>query len=218
MSNALFDKGREGFLDGTIDADTAVLKCKLIDLAAAGPATGAWKITNVSSGANPTITTQANHGLSTGDLVAISGVGGATGVNGNFAVASTPTGTTFTITTGAPGTYTSGGYLMNLSKTFMDTIGASGQVSTSAALASVTKTNGILDGADSVFTAVSNAGAPVQGVLLYQASAVTGGADVAASAQRCIAWIDTATGLPVTPNGGDITVAWDNGTNKIFKL
>ena len=33
-----------------------------------------------------------------------------------------------------------------------------------------------------------------------------------------IAYIDTATGLPVTPNGGNITVTWDNGTNKIFKL
>ncbi|GAI46620.1 unnamed protein product, partial [marine sediment metagenome] len=33
-----------------------------------------------------------------------------------------------------------------------------------------------------------------------------------------IALIDTATGLPVTPNDGDITIAWDNGANKIFKL
>jgi hypothetical protein len=24
--------------------------------------------------------------------------------------------------------------------------------------------------------------------------------------------------LPVTPNGGDITIQWDNTTNKIFKL
>ena len=33
-----------------------------------------------------------------------------------------------------------------------------------------------------------------------------------------IAFIDTATGLPVTPDGGDITVTWDSGANKIFKL
>jgi hypothetical protein len=33
-----------------------------------------------------------------------------------------------------------------------------------------------------------------------------------------IAYIDTATGLPVTPNGGDITIAWDSGANRIFKL
>jgi len=28
----------------------------------------------------------------------------------------------------------------------------------------------------------------------------------------------TGSGLPVTPNGGNIIVAWDNGANKIFKL
>lgn len=33
-----------------------------------------------------------------------------------------------------------------------------------------------------------------------------------------IALIDSATGLPCTPNGGDIIVQWDSGANKIFKL
>jgi len=33
-----------------------------------------------------------------------------------------------------------------------------------------------------------------------------------------IAYIDTATGLPVAPNGGPISVLWDTGANKIFKL
>jgi len=33
-----------------------------------------------------------------------------------------------------------------------------------------------------------------------------------------IALIDTATGIPCTPNGGDIIVQWDAGANKIFKL
>ena len=33
-----------------------------------------------------------------------------------------------------------------------------------------------------------------------------------------IAYIDTATGLPITPNGGDIIVTWDNGINKIFRV
>jgi hypothetical protein len=31
-------------------------------------------------------------------------------------------------------------------------------------------------------------------------------------------YIDAATGLPLTPNGGDVTIQWDNGANKIFKL
>ena len=33
-----------------------------------------------------------------------------------------------------------------------------------------------------------------------------------------IANIDVATGLPITPSGGDIIVQWDTGANKIFKL
>lgn len=33
-----------------------------------------------------------------------------------------------------------------------------------------------------------------------------------------IAYIDAATGLPITPNGGDIIVVWDTGVNKIFRL
>jgi hypothetical protein len=36
-------------------------------------------------------------------------------------------------------------------------------------------------------------------------------------AAKLVAYIDTATGLPVTPNGGDINVVWD-AVNKIFKL
>ena len=39
-----------------------------------------------------------------------------------------------------------------------------------------------------------------------------------ASTSQLIAYIDTATGLPVVQNGGDIQVAWDTGANKIFAL
>jgi len=33
-----------------------------------------------------------------------------------------------------------------------------------------------------------------------------------------IAWFDTGTNLPVVPNGGDVTVQWDSGANRIFTL
>ena len=33
-----------------------------------------------------------------------------------------------------------------------------------------------------------------------------------------VAYIDTATGLPITTNGAGIPIAWDNGANKIAKL
>lgn len=35
------------------------------------------------------------------------------------------------------------------------------------------------------------------------------------STSPLIAFIDTATGLPITPNGGDIIVTWDKKINEI---
>lgn len=80
-----------------------------------------------------------------------------------------------------------------------------------ASLGSKTATSGIADAADTVFSAVSG---PTVGAVIVLASTATANA----SDWPMIAYIDTATGLPVGPNGGDITVQWDNTTNKIFKL
>lgn len=106
-------------------------------------------------------------------------------------------------------------YTVNLA-THINMSSVASVVATSAALGSKTYTAGVFDAADSTFTAAT--GAQSEALIIYQASAVTGGADVAAASQRLLAYIDTATGLPVTPNGGDITVVWDSGTNRIFKL
>jgi len=73
-----------------------------------------------------------------------------------------------------------------------------------------TVANGVADADDVTFTAVA-AGAAIQYVLIWKDTGV-------AATSPLIALIDTATGLPVTPSGGDITVAWDSGANKIFKL
>jgi|SRR6185503_15172463 len=70
---------------------------------------------------------------------------------------------------------------------------------------------GIADANDAVFSAVS--GPTIGAVLLLRSTATANASD-----WPLIAYIDTATGLPVGPNGGDITVQWDNGTNKVFKL
>jgi hypothetical protein len=142
MANALFDPGREGFLDGTIDWDTAVIKIALVR-----------------------------------------------------------------------------GYTFSAAHKFVsDVTTASGVLHvTSAALASKTVTNGVADAADVTFTAVAS-NASNHSVLVFQSSAVTGGGDLASSAQRVIAWIDTGTNFPIVPNGGDVTIAWDSGANRIFKL
>lgn len=101
-------------------------------------------------------------------------------------------------------------YTVNLAThQFLSDITAVGRVATSAALASKTVTAGVADAADVTFTAV--VGDPSEAVVLYKDTGT-------ATTSPLIAYIDTATGLPVTPNGGDIVVVWDNGANKIYKL
>lgn len=134
MANALYDNGRQGFLDGSIDWDTDDIRAVLID-------TGVYTVN-----------------LATHD--------------------------------------------------FKDDL--SGIIATfPSAFISKTVTAGIADAGNITFSSVS--GATVEAIVIYKHT----GSDATA---RLIAYIDTATGLPVTPNGGDITVTWDDGANKIFKL
>ena len=65
-------------------------------------------ITGVTNTSNPLVTS-ANHGLWTGDLVNINGVGGATGVNGQQLRVVVSNANSFYVNVGAPGAYTSGG-------------------------------------------------------------------------------------------------------------
>lgn len=65
------------------------------------------------------------------------------------------------------------------------------------------------DAADVIFPTVT--GATVEAVVLYKHNA----SDAAAA---LIAYIDTATGLPATPAGTNITVSWPNGVGKIFQF
>lgn len=135
MANALYDKGRQGFLEGSIDWDTDVIKAVLIDTA---------------------------------------------------------------------------DYTVNLAThQFLSDIPVAARVATSAALTGKTVASGVADAANPTLPAVT--GDPAEALVIYQDTGAEG-------TSRLIAYIDTATGLPVTPNGGDINVAWDDGANKIFKL
>ncbi len=135
MANALYAKGREGFLDGSIDWDTNDIKAQILD-----------------------------SGVYTADLA---------------------------------------------NDTFVDPATLAGEISRSPNFGGKTVTDGVADANDVVFTAVT--GAQSEYVSIFADSGLD-------TTSRLIALIDTATGLPITPNGGDITVAWDNGANKIFKL
>lgn len=85
----------------------------------------------------------------------------------------------------------------------------SGIVDESPNLGTKTATLGVADAADVTFSAVT--GATVEALVIFKDTGTP-------STSPLIAYIDTATGLPVTPNGGDITIQWDAGANKIFKL
>jgi hypothetical protein len=127
----LYDKGREGFLDGSIDWDTDTIKCILL----------------------------------------------------------------------------SAGYVANLAThQFLSDVAAGSRVGTGQTLGSKTVTAGVADAADVTFTAVS--GAAVTAILLWKDTGTE-------ATSRLVAYVD---GVGVTPNGGNITVTWDNGANKIFKL
>lgn len=80
-------------------------------------------------------------------------------------------------------------------KFMSDIAGAGGSLVATQTLASKTGTAGVADAADLTFPTVG-AGAAIERVILYQASAVGGGADVAASAQRVILNYDGI--VPVT--------------------
>jgi hypothetical protein len=131
MANAMYAKGREGFLDGSIDYDTDDIRHVLTD-----------------EGAAAFDSTDDN----------------------------------------------------------LDDLSA-GTIATSGAYASKTKTDGTADAADVTHTAVS--GASVEAINVYKHTGT-------ASTSRVICNIDTGTGLPVTPNGGDITVQWN--ASGIFTL
>ena len=135
MANALYDHGREGFLDGSLDWDTQDIRVILVDTA------------------DYTVDL-ANHDN-------------------------------------------------------LDDVAAGARVAVSGAFTGKTVAAGVADADDVTFTAVT--GDVSEALVIYYHTGTE-------STSRLIAYIDTASGLPVTPNGGNIVVAWDSGANKIFKL
>ncbi|MBP2370215.1 hypothetical protein [Pseudonocardia parietis] len=110
------------------------------------------------------------------------------------------------------------GYTFSAAHKFVSEVtGAGGSLVATQTLSGKLAASGVADASDVTFPTVA-AGDPITALIIYQASATSGGADLAASSQRLIAFIDDAANLPITPNGGNIDVVFDSGPNKIFKL
>lgn len=135
MANAMYDKGRQKFLDADIDWSADNIKCVLVDTA-----------------------------LYTVDLA---------------------------------------------NHEFLSDIAAGARVATSSNLSSKTSTAGVADAADVTLSSVT--GATVEAIVFYKDTG-------SAATSPLFLFIDTATGLTLTPNGADVTLQFDNGSNKIFKL
>jgi hypothetical protein len=92
---------------------------------------------------------------------------------------------------------------------WLSDVSADARVATSAPFTSKTTTSGVANAAAAIFTSAS--GARCSALVIYRDTGT-------ASTSRLIAYITSAAGLPVTPGGGAITVQFDTGANKIFKL
>lgn len=99
-----------------------------------------------------------------------------------------------------------GTYTYSSSHDFYDDV--SGVVGTPQTIGSKTYTNGVFDGADVTYTALS--GSSVEAIIIYIDTGTPG-------TSRLVSYQDTGvTGLPLTPNGGNVTIAWD--ASGIFRL
>lgn len=92
---------------------------------------------------------------------------------------------------------------------YLSDIPTSARIAGPVTLTAKSTTGGAADAADVTFTSVN--GSSIEAIVIYSDTGQE-------NTSPLLAYIDTATGLPITPNGGDIIVTWDNGTNKIFKV
>ena len=211
MANAMYAKGRQGFLDGSIDWDTNDIRVILVDLADYTPDLAAHDLLDdVPAGArvavsgalaNKTVT----DGVADADDVTLNSVTGDpcealliyqhTGTDGTSRLIALYDGKMYvTIAADASGGAT--------------TLWCEALAGAMANGATLTKISGT---GPSTLTASAGASADARSISVSAiGSGITAGAVYEVAIQN--------SGLPVTPNGGDITITWDSGANKIFRL
>lgn len=100
-------------------------------------------------------------------------------------------------------------YTYSTAHDMLDDVAAGARVGTATLTSGKSVTAGVFDADDVTMSSVS--GDQFEALIIYIDTGVE-------STSRLVAYIDSGTGLPFTPSGGNITITWDSGANKIFKL
>ena len=103
----------------------------------------------------------------------------------------------------------SGAYTFSAAHQFISDVPSGARISSIQTLSGKTATDGACDANDLTFPSVS--GASIEVIIIFKDTGTEATSPV-------LAYIDSGTGLPITPNSGDIIVTWDNGINKIFRV
>jgi len=103
-----------------------------------------------------------------------------------------------------------GHYVYSASDQFLSAIAAGDRIAISAQLTTPSVSNGIFNAGNTVFSAVPAGPAAGAFVLFVD----TGNP----ATSTLVAYFDSYSGLPITPSGADINVAFPTGTDKIFAL
>lgn len=100
-------------------------------------------------------------------------------------------------------------YTFSPAHQYLSSVATAGRIA-SATLTGKSTSGGVADANDTVLANVT--GDVAEALILVKST----GNEATSS---LIGYIDSvASGFPLTPNGGDVTITWDSGVNRIFKL
>jgi hypothetical protein len=218
MANALFDPGREGFLLGEIDWDTAVIKAALVR---GYSYSAAHKfVSDITTAGGTLVATSAALSSKTGTA----GVADAadvtfTAVTAGAAITSIILFQASAVTGGADVAATAQRVIAFIDARFQVDIA----VTAAGAATSIVPEDLPADIASGAVMSLISGTGPA--TVTTSAPSTAGSRSISCTALASgitagAVYEYTRSGslLPITPNGGDISVVFDNGANRIFKL
>ena len=217
MANAIYEAQRELALGAGLDWVSQDYRAALVDL---DTADGFGIAVTGATNATPIVITVAT-APATGSVVSIQGITGNTNANGHFRVTNL-TGTTFSIQdyvtdVNVAGNGVFGGADPNFFRldgdiNLDDIPGGARHAILTSTITGKAIVNGAADSDDWTWSSVpADGGDDSDLVVVYEHTGVE-------ATSRLLLAITEATGLPVIPNGGDISLIVNNNVHRLFRL